>query len=144
MTRLARSLTLARRWRRLPAAERRFAAHVALLLAITEALLVWVRPGVLLRRDVRLAGASRIAPLRAASLIEAVATSHPGAPRCLARAIVGHWTLRGSGIDTEVVIGCARTAPFEAHAWLRGGGVTWLGGETAAGCREIHVFAGEG
>src|SRR5688572_12368878 len=137
---LNNALMLMRRWRRLSAAERRFCAHVWLLLSACEACLPRMRTETLLARDVHVAGAARLTTARAVSLIEAVAAVHPARPRCLARAIVGSWALRASGIQTEVVVGCARTAPFEAHAWLRQDGHPLIGGATAGRYDELHAF----
>ena len=139
MKRIVRLFT---RWRRLPAAERRFTVHVWLLFTFSGTVLTRTRLDPLLARRVRIAGASRLAPERAAALVEAVAAVHPCRPRCLARALVGVWALRTSGLDVHLVIGCTHDGPFQAHAWVRADGRTLIGGGSAPAYREIHAFEG--
>ncbi|HEX8122860.1 MAG TPA: lasso peptide biosynthesis B2 protein [Solirubrobacteraceae bacterium] len=85
--------------------------------------------------DVRSAEARRVA-----WMIGAAAPRTPWRSKCLEQAIAGKLMLRRRGVPSTMYLGVKRD-PFEAHAWLRAGGATVLGG---AGAERFAVLASFG
>ncbi len=112
---------LARRWWRLPRAERVTAVEAVLFLVAAGPL---VRIGGPVRAmRARCPGrAPRVATDRATAIVASVAAVLPFPTTCLVRAVALRWILRRRGEAAEVVLGVAREGDrFLAHAWVDSG-----------------------
>ncbi|MEP9378545.1 lasso peptide biosynthesis B2 protein [Aquabacter sp. CN5-332] len=80
--------------------------------------------------------------------IERLAPRFPGRATCLVRAVAGWLLLRRRGISSVVRFGVRRhEGVLEAHAWIRVGETTVLGGEEAqtfAPIADLGGWAGAG
>lgn len=75
--------------------------------------------------------------------VERLAPRFPGRATCLVRAVAGWLLLRRRGISSVVRFGVRRhEGALEAHAWLRVGEATVLGGEEAQTFAPIADFGG--
>lgn len=77
---------------------------------------------------------------RVAWAIEAAARRTPWRSKCLEQAIAGKAMLRRRRTPSTMYLGVAQQ-PFEAHAWLRVGADTLLGGRVAARFTVVASFA---
>lgn len=73
-------------------------------------------------------------PRRVAWAVGAAARRTPWRTKCLEQALAGKMMLRRRGVPSTMYLGVAHR-PFEAHAWLRVGRDTVLGG------RDVERFA---
>ena len=127
----ARPPSVWRKWRDLPAADRRLALGLfALLPAVAAAIHIFglqrVR-GFLARHPVIQEAAGTPDPEAArvvGRLVNAAGYRIPGRPNCLTRSVTLWWILRRRGIDSALRLG-VRTAAgrLEAHAWVELGGL---------------------
>ncbi len=127
----ARRQSAWRKWRDLPAPDRRLVLHlVALLPSVAAAIRIFG-----LRRVCRffsrhpVIGEGTGVPdaqraREAGRLVNAAAFRIPGRPNCLTRSVALWWILRRRGIESALRIG-VRTAAghLEAHAWVELGGL---------------------
>jgi hypothetical protein len=65
----------------------------------------------------------------------------PWKPLCFPQAITAQWMLRRRGIPSTLYFGTRPGAAYEAHAWVRVGGVIVTGGDDPTHFTVVSTFA---
>jgi hypothetical protein len=127
VTGVGRSLTLIRRFGKLPSRDRGLLLRVALLQGVATPPLVRRLSVPRVRRLLsRLAGRELVgvAPERVVWAVDAVSRHRPGHGTCLTRALVLEAVLRRGGADAQLRLGVVRgeDGRVTGHAWVEAGG----------------------
>ncbi len=87
------------------------------------------------------AGATSGEVARVRWAIEAAARHLPWKPVCLPQAVTAKWMLRRRGIPCTLYLGADPASRYDAHAWVRVGGVIVTGGPRQDRFAVVSTFA---
>jgi hypothetical protein len=73
--------------------------------------------------------------------IETAARVLPWKPLCLPQAVTAKWMLRRRGIPSTLYLGTDPASNYDAHAWVRVGGVIVTGGADERRFAVVSTFA---